>query len=505
MNLLDTSITIQTLLQQVAANISDYQKLLLAFSGGLDSTVLLNLLTALRDAADTSTQTKSPVVLRAMHVNHGLNQDADQWVEHCAQECRLRVVPFSVVRVLLEDTAPGGIEAVARRARYQALRDKLLPQEVLVTAQHLDDQVETLFLALKRGSGPNGLAAMLLDTPYHGHRLLRPLLTCDRAQIKTYAHECQLNWIEDDTNKDIRYDRNFLRLHILPLLQKRWPWFNKAVARSARLCIEQEELLDELLAETVTQLTQPDGSLELIPLVTMTAARRRALFRRWIANRGVKMPSYLQLERIWKEVVLSRDDATPQLQLNDWLLRRFQNRLYLLPISMTSSLGEVILPWLEVEAPLFLPQQLGVLIRHLESSNIVPNTSVLSSIYTNINDTAKVSQSNHSTPKTCRVAAYCVIRAPLTNEKVSVRFGSVSGPLHIVGRHRGRTLKKLWQELKVPPWLRRRTPLLFYNQTLIAGLGVFVTQEGEASKQRARWQIYWLQELSCPVTDHLDK
>ncbi|UVK77120.1 MAG: tRNA(Ile)-lysidine synthetase [Sodalis sp. Fle] len=483
----DAPTRVFSLRQQAEACIVGHRRLLLAFSGGLDSTVLLDVLTAWRNSEVTSADTKFPLNLRAIHVHHGICQHADHWAEHCAQQCQLRGVPFNVIFINLDKNAPDGIESAARHTRYQVLRDNLLPHEVLVTAQHLDDQAETLLLALKRGSGPAGLAAMAANAPYYGHRLLRPLLACHQTQLEMYAHEHHLNWIEDDSNKDIHYDRSFIRSHILPPMRQRWPWFSEAVARSAQLCAEQEALLDELLADTLATLTQPDGSLQLMELLPMSAPRRRALLRRWLANSGARMASRKKLDHIWQEVVLSRRDSASQLQLDDLLLRRFCDRLYLLPIQVACPLDKMVLHWPSVKTVLSLPQELGVLIRHL-----VPTSTIVTDEQTSLPENL-----SPDTSEVFKVAARCVIRAPLFDEQVSVRFGSVSGLQHIVGRHRGRSLKKLWQELKIPPWLRRRTPLLFYNQTLIAVLGVFITQKGEAKKQNRRWQLYWLQKQSC--------
>lgn len=494
----------------VCASIDGYQQLLLALSGGLDSTVLLDILTVLRDARKTSIYTKS-LVLRATHVHHGLSPHADHWVEHCAQQCQLYNVPFDVLRICLNKKKTNiGIEAAARKARYLALRNHLLPNEVLLTAHHLDDQIETLLLSLKRGSGPAGLAAMAMDTPYYSHRLLRPLLSCNRIQLEAYAYERQLNWIEDNSNTDICHDRNFLRSHIIPILRQRWPWFNKTAARSARLCAEQEGLLDELLVETLATLIQPDGSLQVTKLLSMSVFRRRALLRRWLANQGARMPSYQQLDRIWQEVVLSRRDAAPQLRIDNYLLRRFHNRLYLLSPQIMLPIDTIVVPWLSVDMPLFLPQELGVVLRYIvpnkqesHSYNLSSNVSKDGSISTPSTPAvdALCTAISRNTGKNVVISSY-MIRTPLPGEQVIVRFGGVSGLLHIVGRRHSRKLKKLWQELDVPPWLRKRIPLLFYDQVLIAALGVFITREGKANdEQNTHWLLYWLQMLTYPTID----
>ncbi|ECF0472632.1 tRNA lysidine(34) synthetase TilS, partial [Salmonella enterica subsp. enterica] len=203
----------------------------------------------------------------------------------------------------------GGIEQGAREARYQAYRQYLQPNQVLVTAQHQDDQAETFLLALKRGSGPAGLSSMPAKMPFEQGYLLRPLLNITREQIEAYAHEHGLLWIEDDSNQDDRYDRNFLRLHVMPLLTQRWPHFSQAVTRSAALCGEQEALLDELLDVELQQLIDEHQSLDINLLSRCSEIKRNALLRRWFAKCNKSMPSRSQLSRLWQEVALAKADA----------------------------------------------------------------------------------------------------------------------------------------------------------------------------------------------------
>lgn len=421
-----------------------HPNLLVAFSGGLDSTVLLHQLVTLRDTQAANFQ------IRAMHIHHGLSPYADGWAEHCQQICEQWNVSFEVKRVQLANDGLG-IEAHARTARYQALAETIRPDEVLLTAQHLDDQCETFLLALKRGSGPAGLAAMPERLPFGETELIRPLLGLTRKNLEAWANEHQLAWIEDESNQDDSYDRNFLRLRVIPEIQQRWPHFSQSVARSAQLCGEQEQLLDELLAEQLDELIQPDGSLLIGPMLLLSDIRRAALLRRWFSRQKAAMPSRTALTRLWGEVATSREDANPRLKFGAHEVRRYQGALYWLPI--LSELDDEIVPWPAPFEPLILPGGLGTL--------------------------------------QC-VANGLEIRAPLDDETVTVRF-KASGQFHIVGRERGRSLKKIWQELGIPPWQRARTPLLYYGEKLITALGVFVTQDGKATEQSC-WHVDWQKE-----------
>ncbi|HFT1962888.1 TPA: tRNA lysidine(34) synthetase TilS [Enterobacter ludwigii] len=416
-------------LPAIAQAVSPYRQLLVGFSGGLDSTVLLYRLKLWRD-------NEPDIQLRAMHIHHGLSPHADAWVAHCEAVCAAWAIPLTVERVHLHDEGLG-IEAQARKARYAAFAAELQPDEALVTAQHLDDQCETLLLALKRGSGPAGLSAMPERADFAGSHLLRPLLGETRASLETWAREHGLSWIEDESNQDDRYDRNFLRLRVVPLLSERWPHFAEAAARSAMLCAEQESLLDELLSEVLAELITEQGSLTIAPLEAMSPARRAALLRRWLASHGAAMPSRAMLARLWDEVALAREDATPCVHLNGFDVRRYKGALWW--VKSSPSLADRVLDWPSLAEPLLLPCDAGRV-------SLVPTGHV---------------------------------RLPEPGEPVTVRF-KAGGLLHIVGRNGGRKLKKIWQESNVPPWRRDTTPLLFYGETLIAAAGVFITQEGWA-------------------------
>lgn len=427
-------------IRELQSFLHPHRQLLVAFSGGLDSTVMLHQLVALRDTVQPELN------IRAMHIHHGLSPRADSWVEHCRALCAAWRVPFDVAHVQLP-AGGQGIEGEARAARYQALSDSLLAGEVLLTAQHLDDQCETFLLALKRGSGPAGLASMPAILPFGDTSLLRPLLTTSRSQLEEWAHAYRLSWIEDESNQDDKYDRNFLRLRVVPLLQQRWPHFSRSVARSAELCGEQEQLLDELLAEQLNTLMSEQGALRIEPMLTMSEARRFALVRRWLAFHRAAMPSRASLQRLWQEVALSREDANPHLRQGEHEIRRFQGELYWVPLLNVDR--DKSYSWPTPYRPLNLP---GLGIVSLSSKGMA-------------------------------------VRAPADGEIVSLRF-KAPGLLHIVGRDKGRTLKKIWQELRIPPWERDTTPLLFYGEQLIAAPGIFVTREGQATEHSC-WHIDW--------------
>ncbi|WP_313465721.1 tRNA lysidine(34) synthetase TilS, partial [Stenotrophomonas sp.] len=252
--------------------------LLVAYSGGMDSTVLLLWLQRCAHASGTP--------LRAMHVHHGLQASADAWVQHCQQQCDALGIELAVHRVQVDTAAGLGLEAAARQARRAAFAAELRDGETLALAQHQDDQAETFLLRALRSSGIDGLAAMAVDSTLHGHRLWRPLLHTARDALRDYAQAHALHWIEDPSNARDDADRNFLRLHVMPLLRQRWPHAAAALAGSADHCALTRALLDEEDAELIAHLEVAPRVLSLELLRQVSPARGARVLRAWVRAHG---------------------------------------------------------------------------------------------------------------------------------------------------------------------------------------------------------------------------
>lgn len=426
--------------------------LLVAFSGGLDSTVLL--------ALATQFAREHGLALRALHVHHGLSPHADEWVTHCEAVCQQLAVPLMVERVQLVRGNGESLEAQARDARYQRLAARQEKGEWLLTAHHQDDQLETLLLALKRGAGLRGLAGILPSQPFAGGLLLRPLLEFSRAELAEVAATLPFGWVEDESNQDVSYDRNFLRQQLIPQLKARWPAMARTAARSMALCAEQEALLEEL-AEEDWQLacggealhvsSLPASSLQIVPLLTLSPTRRNNLLRYWIRRLGGEMPSRDQLALLWQEVALAREDANPQFSLKNLDCRRFQGRLHLVRPGLTP--------------------------RHEQLAVTIGESVVLPDGLGRVQVSARPDGEG--------------LRLPGMGEPLSVRFQVTPGVmLKPVGRSGSRRFKKLLQEYGVPSWLRGRIPILYYGEQVAAVAGLFICDGFMTQEAGMGWQ--WL-------------
>lgn len=294
-------------------------RVVVAFSGGLDSTVLAHALTRARRRLGS---------LRLVHVDHGLQAASADWVAHCARQARRWRVPFRGVRVKVASVRGESLEAAAREARYATFEAELQSGEVLVTAHHLDDQVETFFLQLFRGAGVAGLASMPALRRFAAGSIARPLLAVSRTELEAYAKSRRLTWVEDPTNRFTRHGRNFLRHKVLPMLRKHWLGIDATIARTAGHMAEAATLLDaRASADLVTVI---DGAgLDVAGLRRLPAARRRNAIRSFVARAGLELPSTAKMMEIAGSLLVARVDAQPEVIWGGAVMRRRAGRLEL--------------------------------------------------------------------------------------------------------------------------------------------------------------------------------
>lgn len=400
-----------------------------AYSGGLDSTVLLHALHA-----------QGVPNLRAVHIHHGLQDAADDWARAARRSCRALGVPLSVRRVQVAAARGEGPEAAARAARYAAFADVLRPGDLLATAHHRDDQAETVLLRALRGTGIAGLAAMPGLAPLGSARLWRPLLDRSRDELRRYAEARQLAWIDDPHNADPRYARSYLRREILPRLGRHWPQALPSLARLAVRAAEAETLAAEL-AELDLARVRVGDACSVAGLLGLPALRRRnALYHAWIA-RGWPAPSETRLEHLEREVLRARADAQPRLRHEHGELRRYRDRLYWLDPLPSAPAADFERPWPARTRALALPGGLGRL-------------------------------------RLARVPAVAL----------QLRFARGGERLKPAGAAHTRTLKQLCQTAGLPPWVRERMPLLCEGRELIAVAGYWCSARAVALGLDPQWE-----------------
>lgn len=410
----------------------------LALSGGVDSVALLDILAQLRASLYFS--------LSAVHVNHQISPNAADWAAFCARLCAADDIPLQVVEVDLQRQSGDSLEALARDARYRVFAEH--QADFIVLAQHLDDQAETLLLQLLRGAGAKGLSAMAeLGTQNSRLRtgFLRPLLDVPRRLILDYAALRGLHWIEDESNADIAYDRNYLRHRVLPELERRFPGYRATFARASRNLAESTQLMDDL-ARMDSVIAVANGNLRVDVLRSLSGPRARNLLRYWLAGFGVPMPSAGRLENLLQQLCSARDDAQIRLSLGEAVIRRYRGEAHIEKTSL-APLPEPALIW-ALQDVLDLPGQGGRLVFE-------------------------------------RTTGRGLSLAKLAAAPVTVRLRQGGERLRPDCLRPTRSLKNLLQEAGIPPWQRQRLPLLFSEEKLVfvPGIGAaceFQAGEGEA-------------------------
>jgi tRNA(Ile)-lysidine synthase len=411
-----------------------------AFSGGVDSTVLLAALARLQLVA----------ALRAVHVDHGLHADSAGWQVHCAAVAAELGVPFTSVRVTVARDSGFGLEAAAREARYAALERLMTPGELLVTAHHGDDQLETLLLRLMRGTGVRGLRGVLEHLPFGVGRLARPLLGFTRTEIVAEARASGLRWLDDPANDDPRHDRSFLRRDVVPALVARW----SAAARSAQRLAEQMTDAEAILDAVAERDAEPIEIPARIPLAVLAAlepARQRNLLRHLLRRVSLGAPSALKAEELRNALLHARPGAQTRILWAGGEGRVFREHLYLMsalppasPPAYRARLDENH-GWSGPEGELGL----------------------------------EPAASGPGLPESWLDAG------------LELRFRAGGEDFRPLDRPHSHPLKRWFHDAGVVPWMRSRIPLLYRGDCLVAVADLWLSHDVAAAASEPRWRVRW--------------
>lgn len=389
------------------------KKIIVAYSGGVDSQVLLHALASLKNEYHFE--------LRAIHIHHGLQADADNWVLHCKKTCQELGIAFFLEYIAISKIKGSGIEAAAREKRYQAIAAHLAQGEYLITGQHQNDQAETLLFNLLRGTGISGMQGMQTCQPFSQGYLARPLLAITREAILSYANVNKLAWIEDESNKNTHFARNYLRAEVFPVLTKRWP---QAVGQFAKACdwAQEAQLLLNELAENDYSLakTKNENALSLASLKNLSLLRQKNLLRYWLKKLELLPPSQVQLAGILEQMFEAKEDKNPIIRWENAEIRRYQGEIYAFKPLNPFDNSQIIF-WEDVKKPLGIKG--GGIVEY--PFEIVPEA------------------------------------------KITVRFRQ-GGEKIRVGKKLRKMLKQIMQEKGIPPWLRERVPLLYFDEECVS-------------------------------------
>ncbi|MGZ5051664.1 MAG: tRNA lysidine(34) synthetase TilS [Methylobacter sp.] len=393
-------------------------KLYVAYSGGVDSHVLLHLCAAVP-------QLKNRLI--AVYIHHGLQPEAESWAGHCELAARELGVEFVMQRVNAHPVQGESPEEAARNARYAAFKSLIQPDDVVLLAQHREDQLETVLLQLFRGSGLRGLSGMPERIAFGVGVMVRPFLDVPKQAILDYALFHRLSWVEDPSNQSSDYDRNFLRNEVMPLLKQRWPAIDKTVARAAKHCADAQVLVDEVADELFASVFDAaDNTLRISRLTEHHQHQQHLIIRHWFRHMGFKMPSQAFVERILGQVVAAAEQRDPSLLGLSYSIRRYRDKLYCLndrsdmPRDCTWPAGQ---------------------------------------------DSVQIGQGRILF---WRMSSTGISREQWQNAKVEIKFRQGGEKICLPGRQGHHSLKNLFQEAGVPPWERDATPLIYLDGKLAA-------------------------------------
>ncbi len=417
-------------------------QILVGFSGGLDSTLLLKLLS----------QHIDPSRITAVHINHDLSVYADSWQASAEDTCKQLGVNFYTQKVQVKPSGQG-FEAAARNKRYAVFESLIIPNGLLFLAHHADDQAETVLYRLLRGSGPKGLSAMPSCRPIGAGSLIRPFLAWNKSQILACANRLNITWVEDESNQDNAFDRNYLRNKVFPEIAQRWPDYAQSLQQSADLCGQSEQLVEEMAAQDLRHLDlreeRAGRSIVIEKFMTLSAMRQRNVLRHWSLADQSPLPGGKIIDEILNSVVNARDDSAPKVIWQSLQWTRFQGRLYLLEAQTQTFDQKSQAEW-SMQAPLTLADRSVLHCHSVIGSGLRANVGPL------------------------------VIRYRQGGERCKP-----------CGRAHSNSVKKLLQEYAVPPWWRDKIPLLYKDNTLVAVADLWVCDGWNAKCDEPGLAINW--------------
>lgn len=434
----------QTHVKEILSGFPEAGTCWIAYSGGLDSHVLLHVLANIKNEIKPE--------LMAVHVNHGLSRHAESWQKHCQSVCENYAIKILTFTIDIAQKNNKGTEAFARKKRYEIFANLMMDHDLLLTAHHLNDQAETMLLQLIRGSGPDGLAGMPRSREFSNGFLVRPLLDYSREEIHEYALNESLHWVEDESNKLNQYDRNYLRNEIIPGLLTRWPGALKTICRATRHQAEARNLINEIAENDLEAACRNAWSkIDLTEFDKLSLVRKRNVLRAWIKRNRMEIPNAQIIEKINDEVIYANSERNPCINWEGAEVRRYRGFLYIM--------------------------------RPLPNHDV--KTTTIWDLKEKLNLTSGCLKAD--------LSEGCGIRREIiSSDSVEIRYRQGGERIRPSGRDHSHELKKLYQDEGVLPWLRDRIPLIYFENELIAVGDLWVEHKYAASQSEPGWQIKWV-------------
>ena len=452
---------IEKLLQQL--DLLDTNGVCVALSGGLDSVVLLDII--------TKALLGTKYNLKTIHINHNLSPNAKEWVKHCKLVCERLGVEYESYSIIMQKQNRQSLEELAREKRYKVFAKALVDKEVLLTAHHRDDMAETFLLNALRGSGVSGLASIAPFRQFEGLNIIRPLLECSREELEKYAKDNKLEWIEDESNDDLSFRRNYLRHKIIPLLQNEFPGVSTCLARSAKLCATSNELCEDL-AKLDLDVIEGDHYINYNIIVNHTFRRKANIVRLWLKKYALRAPSNAKLEEFLRQCEFAAEDKQPQLLVDNKLLRAYKGKIYLTRKDwLAGQLEAVTMLW-----------QIT-----LDEVETLPDNSTLTAI--------PVSKESYLAMN--EIERKEIISLP---DVVHIKFREGSDK-HPVINGKKISLKEYCQENEVLPWLRAYLPLIHIDGEVVSIAGNINKKPDLNIKNQSLYKVLWKKSIRIPTLD----
>ena len=420
-------------------------KFCIAFSGGVDSTVLLHVM---KNIIDEKSQ------IRAIHINHNIVDNSKVWSKTCKSICKNFGIDIEIIS--LEVTHNGyGLEAAARDERYKKLKEKLYENEYLLTAHHEEDQMETVFLRMARGTGLDGLQGINEKYSFGEGIIFRPMLEVSKTSVMDYAKEHQLKWVEDSSNQDTHFDRNFLRKKIIPQFRERWPSIASSVSRLSQLSAQNIKILNQIAEEDIGPIANMN-ELPLAKLLDKSFERANNMLRYIILANGMSIPSMKTLQDGLKEMLDPETDKSV-IAWKDYCIRKYKNHLYFLSNSdLEPNKVDVRIPW-EIGKTVNLGENIGT----IEATFI---------------------HGDGLSIKKCK-------------NKLTISYRQGGELIKPIGHRINKSLKNLFQENQILPWMRDKIPLIYYQDELVSVADLWFNQNYVASQNEAGFVVNWHKKM----------